>query len=331
MTSVPFAMQRLSTLDVPQRDRMAFIHDFVGRHVGGQHFRLLDDENADIRMALMPLPGELSLGRVDFPPIHGMRTRDLLGDGRERYMLTLHHADFEVSIEGREIIKVPAGGMTMTSEAIHSEYHYLTGAKADVLMLDPKLLAKLAPRVELEALYVLPPTVAGMPLLKAYSDTLRANPPASLKAGEMASRHLYDLAALVLDGFVRGGAERNEHSIAGARLRLIRQDVLAGLSDQTLNIEDVARRQGVTARYVQRLFEAEGTTFSDYVRERRLELAYQLLQQSGLGIGTIAAVAFDAGFSDISSFNRAFRRRFDATPSEIKARAAMETGISSRF
>lgn len=331
MTAVPFAMQRLSTAQVPQRDRMAFIHDFVGRHVGGQRFRLLDEENVDIDMALMPLPGELTLGRASFPPIHGMRTRDLLGDGRERYMLTLHHADFEVSIEGRDIIKVPAGGMTMTSEAIHSEYHYLTGANADVLMLDPRHLAKLAPRVELEALYVLPPSVGGMPLLKAYSDTLRDHPPASQKAGEMASRHLYDLAALVLDGFVRGGAERNENSIAGARLRLIRQDIQACLADQSLSIEEVARRQGVTPRYVQRLFEATGTTFSDYVRECRLEQAYQLLQKTGLGAGTIAAIAFDVGFSDISSFNRAFRRRFDATPSEIKARAAMEAGIPPRF
>lgn len=322
MTTVPFAMQRLSTADVPHRERMAFLHDFVGRHVGGQHFRLLNKDDERIDMALMPLPGELSVGRVSFPPIHGMRSRDLLGDGREHYMLTLHHADFEVSIEGKGSIKVPAGGMTMTSEAIHSEYLYWTGAVADVLMLDPRLLGKLAPRVDLEALYTLPPTVAGMPLLKAYADTLRSNPPASARAGEMASRHIYDLAALVLDGFVRGGAERNDTSIAAARLKLIRNDILTRLPDQSLRIEDVAGRQGVTARYVQRLFEAEGTTFSDYVRERRLELAYQLLQKSGLGRGTIAAVAFDAGFSDISSFNRSFRRYFNATPSEIKAQAA---------
>jgi AraC-like DNA-binding protein len=33
------------------------------------------------------------------------------------------------------------------------------------------------------------------------------------------------------------------------------------------------------------------------------------------------SVAFDAGFGDVSYFNRSFRRRFGATTSEIRAEA----------
>jgi AraC-like DNA-binding protein len=33
----------------------------------------------------------------------------------------------------------------------------------------------------------------------------------------------------------------------------------------------------------------------------------------------ISTIAFDAGFNDLSSFYRAFRRRFGALPSEIRA------------
>ena len=80
------------------------------------------------------------------------------------------------------------------------------------------------------------------------------------------------------------------------------------------------RRQGVTPRYIQRLFESEGTTFSDFVRGSRLDLAYRLLHERDLVSTTIATIAYDAGFSDISSFNRAFRRRFELTPSEVRAR-----------
>jgi len=32
-------------------------------------------------------------------------------------------------------------------------------------------------------------------------------------------------------------------------------------------------------------------------------------------------VAFDAGFGDLSYFNRVFRRRFGATPSDVRAAA----------
>jgi AraC-like DNA-binding protein len=35
----------------------------------------------------------------------------------------------------------------------------------------------------------------------------------------------------------------------------------------------------------------------------------------------VSAIAFDAGFNDLSHFNRAFRQRFGVTPSEIKAAA----------
>jgi AraC-like DNA-binding protein len=42
---------------------------------------------------------------------------------------------------------------------------------------------------------------------------------------------------------------------------------------------------------------------------------------------TISAIAFDAGFGDLSHFNRLFRRRFGATPSEVRA----ETLRSSRL
>ncbi|OKO83013.1 hypothetical protein AC630_11880 [Bradyrhizobium sp. AS23.2] len=312
-------MQRLSTEDVPHRDRLAFVHDFVGRHIGGLNFRLLDCENVRIDLAAMQLPGELTVGQTWFPQVHGARTRDLLQDGREHYLLAIHNQDYEISIDGKEPVRVAAGDLSLVNEAVCSEFWFGKPQTVDVMALDRQLLARLAPRVDMEASYILPAAAADMRLLTAYADNLRSSPPTSEKAREMASRHIYDLTALVLDGFVRGGAERNEISIAAARLKLVQKDILERLSDHGLHIDAVARRQGVTPRYIQRLFESEGTTFSDFVRERRLELAFRFLQEREPASSTITAIAYDAGFSDISSFNRAFRKRFEATPSEIRA------------
>jgi AraC-like DNA-binding protein len=35
----------------------------------------------------------------------------------------------------------------------------------------------------------------------------------------------------------------------------------------------------------------------------------------------VSSIALDAGFGDISYFNRAFRRRYGATPSDVRAQA----------
>ena len=123
---------------------------------------------------------------------------------------------------------------------------------------------------------------------------------------------------MVLDGFVRGGAERNERSKAAARRRLVRRDILENLSDPGLDIGAIARRQGVTPRYIQRLLESEGTTFTAFLRDCRLDLAFRLLREGDANAGRITEIAYDVGFSDLSTFSRAFRRRFDATPSEIR-------------
>ncbi|UDF31901.1 UNVERIFIED_ORG: helix-turn-helix transcriptional regulator (plasmid) [Roseateles sp. XES5] len=312
-------MRRLSSEHVPPRERMAFVHDFVARHIGGLHFSPADRDNIRIDLEGLMLPGGLTIGRSFYAPMRGARTRDLLQDGREHYLMAINSEDHEIAVEGKAPVKIAAGDAILLNEAGCSEFWLGKATRVDVIALDRRLLAGLAPRIPMEANYIIPSKAPSMSLLVDYVEALRRNPPVSLKAGELASRHVYDLAALVLDGFVRGGAERNAHSIAAARLKLIQKDIVARIADPDLRIEAVARRQGVTPRYIQRLFESDGTTFSDFVREQRLDLAFCLLRARERAGSTITAIAYDAGFSDVSSFNRAFRRRFNATPSDVRA------------
>ena len=251
--------------------------------------------------------------------MRGVRARNLLQDGRQNYVWTIQDDEREITVDGKAPVKVAAGDLVLVNEGVFHECRHGTTTRFDFVALDRQLLVERAPRVDLEPGYVIPAAAEGMALLKTYIGLLRRNPPGSVRIGEMAARHIYDLTALVLDGFVRGGAERSETSIAAARLKLVQRDILERLSDHDLHIDAVARRQGVTVRYVQRLFENAGTTFSDFVREQRLEQAYRLLRERDPASSTITTIAYDAGFSEVSSFNRAFRKRFDATPSEIRA------------
>ena len=106
-----------------------------------------------------------------------------------------------------------------------------------------------------------------------------------------------------------------------ARLRAIKADIGANLHDCELGVTAVATRHRVTPRYVHKLFEGEGTTFSEFVLGQRLASAHRLLTDPRLADHTIASVAFDAGFGDVSYFNRSFRRCYGATPSEVRAEA----------
>ncbi len=318
MSSDLFPTRRLSTEDVPRPERLAFVHDFMARHIGGRRFAPADRDNVRIDMEATPLPGGLTVGRGLYAPMGGARTRELLQDGREQYLLLIHSEEHEISIDGRPPVRVAAGDTVLVNEGTCHEFWYSKPTTVDLVSLDRRVLADLAPRVELEASYLIPATACGMPLLAAYVDTLRRHPPLSARAGDMASRHVYDLTALVLDAFVRGGAARNERSKAAARRRLVRREILENLSDPGLGVEAVAQRQGVTPRYIQRLFEAEGTTFTEFLRDSRLDLAFRLLKERGAEPGGVTAVAYDAGFSDLSTFSRAFRRRFDATPSQVR-------------
>jgi len=52
---------------------------------------------------------------------------------------------------------------------------------------------------------------------------------------------------------------------------------------------------------------------------QRLARAHRLLTDPRRTERTLTAIAFEVGFSDLSYFNRAFRRRFGATPSDARA------------
>jgi transcriptional regulator GlxA family with amidase domain len=106
--------------------------------------------------------------------------------------------------------------------------------------------------------------------------------------------------------------------LAAARLREIKSDIAANLSRDDLSVVEIALRQRVTARYIQMLFEAEGTTFTEFVRNARLNKAHRMLVDPRLADRSISAIASEAGFSDLSYFNKVFRRRFDGTPSDIR-------------
>src|SRR5271166_960400 len=134
--------------------------------------------------------------------------------------------------------------------------------------------------------------------------------------------HMHDLVAATIRATRDGRAIAEGHGIAAARLRAIMTDISARVGDGDLSVAAIARRHRVTPRYVHKLFENEGLTFSSFVLGQRLARAHRMLSDPRLADRNISAIAFAVGFGDLSYFNRSFRRYYGVTPSEVKQSSA---------
>ncbi|MER0123234.1 helix-turn-helix domain-containing protein [Streptococcus sp. ZJ93] len=83
--------------------------------------------------------------------------------------------------------------------------------------------------------------------------------------------------------------------------------------DQDLTLSSLAQRVYISEQYLSKIFKDEvGIGVSEYIIKRRLEKVRRLLTESELAITDIA---FSAGFSNINSFNRLFKKYQGLTPS----------------
>lgn len=168
------------------------------------------------------------------------------------------------------------------------------------------------------------PDSPALQLLSQYASSL-ANAPQALPPGlaDLAASHLRDLTVMALGANGDGRAMAIHGGVRAARLEAIKADVTANLDNPALlRVENLTKRHGISPRYLRALFADDHTSFTDYVLEQRLQRCYRQLQSPSLIHCAISRLALDNGFTDLSWFNRTFKRRFGATPSDIRAGAA---------
>jgi AraC-like DNA-binding protein len=185
-----------------------------------------------------------------------------------------------------------------------------------------RMLATMVPDLEDRFLRLIPRENEALRLLTRYVCLFDDRQPlAKPELRRLAVDHVYDLAALAL-GASRDAAEKAKSGgVRAARIHAIKADILASRGRNELTLAAIAGRHGVSPRYVQMLFEREGTTFSQFLLVQRLARAHGMLSDSSFAGRPISAVAYAAGFGDLSHFNRAFRRHYGESPSDVRASA----------
>jgi len=103
------------------------------------------------------------------------------------------------------------------------------------------------------------------------------------------------------------------------RLRLNRalEYIQANLGGE-VHLEGLARAAGLSPFHFAKLFkQSTGSTPHQYIVQRRLERATELLRSTEVNL---SEVALECGFADQSHFANVFRRFVGVTPSQYRAR-----------
>ena len=312
---------QFSTDEVPERDRLAVTREVVGRSLAGADFAPVRDVPFHYRCVARVLPG-LAVVSQSCSRLMCRRTGEYLADGNDDVVLCMTTCTgTHLSQLGREFVErdshaclfSTADALVVTTVPVSHSLH---------IVLPRRALAPMVPALEDAFLRPIPTNNEAVQLLTNYvrllDGTLRLT---TSEVRRSFVGHVYDLAALAI-GASRDAAETaKSRGVRAARLCAIKADILASASQPELTLSAIAVRHGVTSRYVQMLFETEGTTFSRFLLDRRLARAHCLLSNPRLAERTISAIAYEAGFGDLSHFNRTFRGRYGETPSDVRMSA----------
>jgi AraC-like DNA-binding protein len=307
------ALVRVSTRGMPERERVPYWREVFGRHVIRVDFTPQSDAPFEAEASLWAAPGLRAHWCVYGGPAHLRRTRELISQTDESVALLIDRkGSLRWSQRGAETQLVRSSAVLI----LQAEPAEMTFPSADYMAIVAPLRA-IAPLTKgVEDRRYIPAGTEALKLLPAYLRMLRG-----LSDPEVIERsvtYVYDLMALALGATRDAAAVANGRGMRAARLRAVKDDIAANLTTPALSIAEVALRQRVTPRYIHMLFDGEGTTFSQFVLGERLAHARRMLLDPRHANQSIGAIAFASGFGDLSHFNHAFRRRYGATPSEVR-------------
>ena len=155
-------------------------------------------------------------------------------------------------------------------------------------------------------------------LVANYIQTLAAGEPINDAAtSEAVARNLMELIKLALHASPQT-RETCDNGLASGFLLAITQYLNAHYTQPELSPAQVAAHFGITPRYVHRLFEQTGTTFTEHLYMLRLRHAHQLLTNKLHRHRSITDIAYDCGFLSLTHFGRRYREMYGQSPGEAR-------------
>jgi len=147
---------------------------------------------------------------------------------------------------------------------------------------------------------------------------------------ELTDDHIRPIEVAISEFVISSLAESSATScfdLAGAsNFHRICQAIELQLGDGDLTLQDISEQQHVSARYIQKLFQQAGMSFSQFLRQRRLEHCHSDLASVSHRSLSISEICFRWGFNDAAHFSRSFRADYGQTPREFRQRQMEAAG-----
>ena len=320
----PPTLVRFSLSDVPVAERATTLQEAFGRAILNMDLKPLT-EDPQFKLECQFLPGVVVTRGWNTP--HALTSCYDASRENDDFAIVWGSTGGSLSQSGKEAQSDRGPVLFSCAESTRATMGQT--AKHVTVRLQRSLLLSVLPDAErLMMQESTGPQNQPLRLLKGYLSLLRSEQAPDAELGHAAAVHICDLVALVFGTRRDCGQIASGRGLRAARFRLIKHWAITHLSDPSLSIAASAAAQGLSPRYVQILFAEAGTTFSEYVLSMRLRLAHRRFRNWRLGARPISSIAYDAGFNDLSYFNRAFRAAYGETPSDVRSRALdeMRTG-----
>ncbi len=315
----PTGPVRISTDALPEQARLALWREIYGRNIVNVDIKPLDDRpfRASVTFHALPGLGVVIGSRSDATYVS---RKGGAANIQDPLILTLPtRGDAHIEHLGREFSGGP--GDAVLGTGVDPGAATLRGDGAFITLTLPRAaLQALVPNVDAALMRPLPASNQALRLLINYLGLLNSfDGPLDPALARAFSTHILDLTALAV------GAEGDAQEMAAARgakaawRRAILAEIDAGAHAPDASAAAIARKLGISERYLRAILEETGKTFSELTLERRLLLAWRRLHDPRARRLKIVDIAYSAGFSDLSHFNRTFRRRFGETPTSARA------------
>lgn len=315
-----FRMLEYIDREIAPRERLQSWRTMLGKKLLSVDITPLRDEPYGARASLRALPGvRFGWGSIDASL--NRRTRRIVADDNDDvFVIVNFEGVLTVTQRGREN-RLKAGDAYVVRCDEEASYGRPDTGRIMCLRLPHAALQGLVRDLDDRIPCTIPAQSPALQLLIRYVGLLDNSQPLLLAdIRQRTASHICDLATLALGASRDTRVQVCERSLQAVRLHAITAWIDGNLSVPDLSVDLAAARHRLTVRQVQRLFESEGRSFTEYLREQRLLHAFRALSNPCLDERSITDIALDSGFGDLSYFNRLFRRRFHASPRELRNR-----------
>lgn len=309
---------RLSTDQFAERDRIEATREVFGRAIMNVDFEPVPGVPFNMDMVLRALP-DFGIAAGTRSAMACVRSQRLI-DSDDILVAFVRSGSGVFQFHGREA-HIKAGGATVLRTAGNGRLCLPSTADMVTYRLPFNKVAPLVADLDDVLVRPIPATSEALRLLVNYATVLQDEDMLAMpEIRSMVATHLHDLAALAIGATRDAAAAATGRGVRAARLRAIRKDILENLNHGNMSMDTMAARHGISPRYLRKLFEERGTSFTSFVLTQRLGQAQRMLTDRRYAHLNIAQIAHENGFGDVSYFNRVFRRHFGATPTDVRGK-----------